>query len=296
MATRVEIVAYDPNWPQRYQEIAQDLRRILDALVIAVDHIGSTAVPGMAAKAVIDIDVTLRGLPDIAAASALLVAAGYQARGNRYDDDVWAFMLQGVEPNRRVYLCPADNETHRRRLVFRDHLRSHADTALAYAALKARLAEAYRYDGDRYTAEKTRFINAIVDREDRMTGDRSAMVQATVTCEIRYRLKPGSLAEFEAYAQTWMTLIERYGGTHHGYFVPREKPEGVGASFPGVGEDGAGDIAVALFTFADEAAYLRYRSDVAADPDGMAANALYADDPPFVSYERVFLQPLARRR
>ncbi|MEK1870463.1 MAG: GrpB family protein, partial [Ensifer adhaerens] len=106
MATRVEIVAYDPIWPQRYREIAQDLRRILDALVIAVDHIGSTAVPGMAAKAVIDIDVTLRGLPDIAAASALLVAAGYQARGNRYDDDVWAFMLQGVEPNRRVYLCP----------------------------------------------------------------------------------------------------------------------------------------------------------------------------------------------
>ncbi len=226
----------------------------------------------------------------------MLVAAGYQARGNRYDDDVWAFMLQGVEPKRRVYLCPPDNETHRRRLVFRDHLRSHADTALAYAVLKARLAEAYRYDGDRYTAEKTRFVDAIVDREDRMTGDRSAMVQATVTCEIRYRLKPGCLAEFEAYAQTWMTLIERHGGTHHGYFVPREKPEGVGASFPGVGEDGAGDIAVALFTFADEAAYLRYRSDVAADPDGMAANALYADDPPFVSYERLFLQPLARRR
>nr|WP_210209353.1 NIPSNAP family protein [Ensifer adhaerens] len=122
------------------------------------------------------------------------------------------------------------------------------------------------------------------------------MVRATVTCEIRYWLKPARLAEFEAYAQTWMTLIERHGGTHHGYFVPREKPEGVGASFPGVGEDGAGDIAVALFTFADEAAYLRYRSDVAADPDGMAANALYADDPPFVSYERVFLQPLARRR
>ena len=78
--------------------------------------------------------------------------------------------------------------------------------------------------------------------------------------------------------------------------VAREKPAGVGTSFPGVGEDGAGDIAVALFTFADEVAYLRYRSDVAADPDGIAANALYADDPPFVSYERVFLQPLARGR
>ena len=294
MATRVEIVAYDPNWPQRYLEIAQELRRILGALVIAVDHIGSTAVPDMPAKAVIDIDVTLRRLSDIAAASALLVSAGYQARGNRYDDDVWAFMLHGSEPKQRVYLCPPDNETHRRRLVFRDHLRGHADTAAAYAALKERLAETYRYDGDRYTTEKTSFINAIVEHADRMTGDQSAMSQTSITCEIRYRLKPGGLAEFEAYAQSWMTLIERHDGTHHGYFVPREKPAGVAASFPGVGEDGAGDIAVALFSFPHEAAYLRYRSDVAADPDGIAANARYADDPPFVSYERIFLQPLAR--
>ena len=296
MATRVEIVAYDPGWPQRYRESERELRRILGALAIAVDHIGSTAVPGMAAKAIIDIDVTLESLADVAAASALLVEAGYQARGNRYDDDVWAFLLQGVEPKLRVYLCPPDNETHRRRLVFRDHLRSHEDSASAYAALKARLADAHRYDGDRYTTEKSSFVNAIVDREDRMTGDQCAMAQATVTCEIRYRLKPGRLADFEAYAQTWMTLIERHGGTHHGYFIPREKLAGVGTSFPGVGEDGAGDIAVALFTFADEVAYLRYRSDVAADPDGIAANALYADDPPFVSYERVFLQPLARGR
>ncbi|MGE6783497.1 GrpB family protein [Ensifer adhaerens] len=171
MATRVEIVAYDPGWPQRYRESEGELRRILGALAIAVDHIGSTAVPGMAAKAIIDIDVTLKSLADVAAASALLVEAGYQARGNRYDDDVWAFLLQDVEPKLRVYLCPPDNETHRRRLVFRDHLRSREDSASAYAALKARLADAHRYDGDRYTVEKSSFINAIVDREPRLPQD-----------------------------------------------------------------------------------------------------------------------------
>ncbi|MGO4619678.1 NIPSNAP family protein [Ensifer sp. 2TAB8] len=120
------------------------------------------------------------------------------------------------------------------------------------------------------------------------------MAEGPVTCEIRYRLDESRLAEFEAYAQTWTTLIERYGGRHHGYFIPREKPEGIATSFPGVGAEGGGDVAVALFTFPDEAAYRRYRREVAEDPDGIAANARYADDPPFLSYDRIFLQPLPR--
>ncbi|WDZ75161.1 NIPSNAP family protein [Ensifer adhaerens] len=120
------------------------------------------------------------------------------------------------------------------------------------------------------------------------------MPDGPVTCEIRYRLVQGRMAEFDAYAQTWMTLIERHGGTHHGYFIPREKPEGIGTSFPGVGEEGDGEIAIALFTFPDEAAYLRYRREAAVDPDGVAANARYAANPPFISYERIFLRPLSR--
>lgn len=115
-----------------------------------------------------------------------------------------------------------------------------------------------------------------------------------VTCEIRYRVDQSRLVEFSAYAKIWIELIERHGGTHHGYFLPREKPSGRGMSFPGVGTDGAGDIAVALFTFPDEATYRRYRDNVAEDPDGIAANARFGNDPPFISYERIFLEPLPR--
>ncbi|OCP01744.1 MULTISPECIES: NIPSNAP family protein [unclassified Ensifer] len=122
------------------------------------------------------------------------------------------------------------------------------------------------------------------------------MADGPVTCEIRYRIDESRMVEFKAYAQTWVELIERHGGTHHGYFVPRGKPEGVGASFPGVAQEGAGDIAVALFTFPDEETYLRYRDDVAKDPVGIAANARYADDPPFINYERIFLKPLPRSK
>lgn len=119
------------------------------------------------------------------------------------------------------------------------------------------------------------------------------MPKSPVTCEVRYHLHPERLSEFEAYARIWIKLIERHGGTHHGYFMPREKPRDAKVSFQGLGSEGASDVAIALFTFADEEAYARYREQVAKDPDGVAANTRFGDDPPFRSYERVFLTPLA---
>jgi len=62
-----------------------------------------------------------------------------------------------------------------------------------------------------------------------------------VTCQIRYTLNLDKLSAFEAYARTWISLIERYGGIHHGYFIPRAAPNGVGMSFPGLGYDGPGN-------------------------------------------------------
>ena len=120
------------------------------------------------------------------------------------------------------------------------------------------------------------------------------MPNSPVTCEIRYRVDPVRISEFEAYARIWMKLIERHGGTHHGYFMPREQPVDSGVSFVGLGRDGEADVAIALFTFPDEDAYARYREQVGRDPDGVAANARFGECPPFNSYERVFLTPLAR--
>ncbi|MGV1759800.1 NIPSNAP family protein [Rhizobium sp. A22-96] len=121
------------------------------------------------------------------------------------------------------------------------------------------------------------------------------MSNAPVTCEVRYRLDPDRIEDFKAYAKIWIKLIERHGGTHHGYFIPRKRPTGIGISFPGVGEDGADDIAIALFTFPDDEAYLTYREKIANDPDGIEANARFGKQPPFLSYERAFLQPIPPR-
>lgn len=164
MSPAVEIVPYDSNWPRVYANVEGALRAILGSKVVAVDHVGSTAIPGMSAKPVIDIDITLSGLADVDEARTRLMDAGYESRGNRYDDDVWAFMMKTTTPNYRVYLCPPKNETHLRRLLFRDYLRKHNEAAEAYSLLKTKLASQYAYDGDRYTSEKREFVADIVDK------------------------------------------------------------------------------------------------------------------------------------
>lgn len=164
MPTLVEIIPYDPAWPACFARARATLMERLGSSVLAVDHVGSTSVPRMPAKPVIDIDITLTGLDAVPDAAALLVEAGYELRGNRYDDDMWAFVLKSAAPALRVYLCPPDNRTHGQRLLFRDYLRRNEAAAETYASLKRRLAERFPYDGDRYTAEKSTFVREIVAR------------------------------------------------------------------------------------------------------------------------------------
>lgn len=117
-----------------------------------------------------------------------------------------------------------------------------------------------------------------------------------MTCCVRYVLDLEQVEAFTRYAQAWIELIERHGGTHHGYFLPRPGPPIAALSFPGAGSEGRTDVAVALFSFADVPAYQAYRRNVARDPDCAAAEALYRETNCFLSYDRTFLKPLPARR
>ena len=119
------------------------------------------------------------------------------------------------------------------------------------------------------------------------------MNEHAVTCQIRYTLDLNQLSAFKTYARAWIVLIERYGGLHHGYFVPRASPDVKGASFPGLGYDGPTDVAVAMFTFPNEEAYRSYRKEVAGDPECQAMTALVHETRCFTRYERLFLQSVA---
>lgn len=98
-----------------------------------------------------------------------------------------------------------------------------------------------------------------------------------ITCYLRYVIDPNLLSEFEAYAKMWIPLVEKFGGKHHGYFLPAE---------------GANNIALALFSFPSLAAYETYRSDSLRDPECQAAFAFAAETKCLLSYERSFFRPV----
>ncbi len=98
-----------------------------------------------------------------------------------------------------------------------------------------------------------------------------------ITCYLRYVIDPHKVEEFEAYAKLWIPLVNRFGGTHHGYFLPHE---------------GANNIAVALFTFPSLAACETYRKSSADDPDCGEAYLLAEKSRCIVSYERGFMRPV----
>ena len=98
-----------------------------------------------------------------------------------------------------------------------------------------------------------------------------------VTCYLRYVVDPFKVSEFEHYAKLWIPLVEKFGGQHHGYFLPYE---------------GANNIAVALFSFPSLAEYEEYRRKAKADPECQAAMKFYAATKCFLSYERSFMKPV----
>ena len=98
-----------------------------------------------------------------------------------------------------------------------------------------------------------------------------------VTCYLRYIVDPLKLAEFETYARMWIPLVKRFGGTHHGYFLPHEGPN---------------NVAVALFSFPSLAAYEEYRKCSKADPECQIAYAFAERTRCIVSYERSFMRPI----
>lgn len=98
-----------------------------------------------------------------------------------------------------------------------------------------------------------------------------------VTCYLRYVVDPSKLKEFEHYAKLWIPLVEKFGGNHHGYFLPHEGPN---------------NIALALFSFQSLAEYEAYRSKAVTDPECQAAMEYYKETRCFLSFERWFMKPV----
>jgi GrpB-like predicted nucleotidyltransferase (UPF0157 family) len=158
----VVIVDYDPVWPVRFAALRHTLKDALGELALAIEHVGSTAVPGLAAKPIIDIDVVIRSGEDFPAVIDRLTALGYQHRGNLGVVGREAFSELPHLPAHHLYVCATDSEELARHLRFRDHLRTHGEDAAAYGTFKREAAARYRDDRARYTEAKTWVIAAIL--------------------------------------------------------------------------------------------------------------------------------------
>lgn len=167
----VEVVPYSASWPLQFEQVAIDLRQALEAAVpsASVEHVGSTSVPGLAAKPILDIDVIVNG-DALQAAVAALGSAGYVHRGDLGVADREAFYAPDEWPRRHVYVCRAGTLNVRNHLAVRDVLRKRADLRDEYAAVKLGLAAEPDMDINTYIAHKSAVLQKVLTESD-LTAD-----------------------------------------------------------------------------------------------------------------------------
>ncbi len=133
----VEIVPYDPSWPEQFEGEAAILRHALESWLAApIEHIGSTAIPGLAAKPVVDILFGVVSLDSSRAAIDAAAGLGYCYAPYQVDREHWFCKPSFAVRNYHLHMVPVGSPQWQRPIAFRDYLRVHRDVALEYEALK----------------------------------------------------------------------------------------------------------------------------------------------------------------
>jgi GrpB-like predicted nucleotidyltransferase (UPF0157 family) len=156
----IVITDYDPGWPQRFEAQRNRLRAALGPTAERIEHIGSTAVPGLAAKPIIDILVTVADPADELGLVAALRGAGYELRIH----EACHRMFRTAEEHVHVHVWSESDPEVERYLRFRDRLRESKEDRAAYEALKRELAERDWADVNQYADAKSELIEAILSR------------------------------------------------------------------------------------------------------------------------------------
>lgn len=158
----IHVVAHEPSWARKFGRESEVVRTALGPAALGIHHIGSTAIPGIYAKPVIDMLVEVVSLEAVDAATPALTERGYEALGEfglpgrryfRKDDPAGIREYQ-------VHAYAGESPELRRHLAFRDYLRAHSDVAQEYSELKRRLARQYPHDSEAYMDGKDPFIRA----------------------------------------------------------------------------------------------------------------------------------------
>ena len=164
-AESIQIVAYDPNWPQRYLAERALVLQAIDPPFLAIEHVGSTAVPGLPAKPIVDMMAAVAVIGDGVAAIEALTTLGYQLIETGMPDRLFLRKHDRARAcSFHLHIVDYASWPERNERLLRDYLRAHPEAARAYGALKQQLAVAHAHNSLAYTKAKTAFIQSIVDR------------------------------------------------------------------------------------------------------------------------------------
>ncbi|WP_067469570.1 GrpB family protein [Actinomadura macra] len=160
----VRVMDSQPGWPEVYEQLASALRPALGGEAVAIEHVGSTSVPGLPAKPIVDIAVGLAPDAQLVDVVDVVTALGYGFRGDKGEEVGWLFVL---EPRPLYRVADVHAVRHgglqwRAYLEFRDRLRSDPAAHRAYAQLKRQLAVKHVNDRQAYTAAKTSLVKELL--------------------------------------------------------------------------------------------------------------------------------------
>jgi GrpB-like predicted nucleotidyltransferase (UPF0157 family) len=162
MARPIVIVDHDPVWAAHFDQLRQPLWEAVNDIALRIEHVGSTSVPGLAAKAVIDLVVVVASAAEVPLASARICKLGYEDVGDLGIPDRTAFRYENHPLPHHLYVCPASSPALANHLAFRDRLRARPELAADYADLKRVLAQRFANDGFGYSRAKTAFVVGVL--------------------------------------------------------------------------------------------------------------------------------------
>ena len=161
----VVVLPYEKQWQQEFQIIKNELSNALGQLAVSIEHVGSTAVEGLSAKPIIDIDVVIEDYDKLDAVIDALGKIGYRHEGDLgiLGREAFTYDCKDHLQKHHLYVCPQDSEELHKHLAFRNYLRTHPEAVLEYSRIKEEGAKLYPFDIDGYIAFKSVYIEKIYD-------------------------------------------------------------------------------------------------------------------------------------
>jgi len=171
----IEIVAYNSEWPELFELEARRIKAVCKGIITVVEHIGSSAIPGMIAKPILDLMPGLDSYQDGFKTIEPLKQLGYEHFGDNGIPGRFYFRLSFEQRSVvHVHMFEIGTENWHRHLIFRDSLRANPAIAAQYAELKKDLAVRFRNDREAYSNGKSEFINSVVQKARLNMQDKNA--------------------------------------------------------------------------------------------------------------------------